>query len=120
MAESYAKQETKERHEKALPKKIVKVLNETASALKNFRANEELKKVRDSNKIDAVKVALAEVAKVTQGFGSGAEVTLPYSGRQYRVEETHDGNFDVWVGTVRVNKEQLVKLMDFLDRHVLR
>jgi len=119
-AESYASQQTKDRQAKLLPKKVVKVLQETAVALENFRANEALKKMADENKIEAVKKALSEVAEVKQGYGHRADVALPH-GSHIRVEQAYDGNFNVWAGApISVDQKGLVKLIKVLDKHLQR
>lgn len=114
-SELYASKETRDKQAKALPKKIVKVLKEVASAVEDFRAREALKKMADENKIEAVKKALSGTAKVVQGYGSRAEAILP-RGRRLRIEQTYDDSFNVWTGTVRVNKEGLAELMEVLNR----
>lgn len=119
-AEAGVTQATRDRQAKLLPKKVVKVLQDVAQSIQNYRANEVLKKLADENKIERVRKALGGVAEVKQGYGRRAEVALDHGGH-IRVEEAYDGNFNVWAGSpISIDQEGLVKLIRVLDKHLQR
>lgn len=97
-------------------KKVMKILNDTVLAVKNFRAEEVRKQNKGLEEVYKIKATIYGNVKSTRVLGwKTVEATL-LNNAKCRIEKASNGKFDVWVDKTRVDEKGLAQMMNLLGK----